>query len=165
SPRKRCRGRRPLLPPAARVDHREPRKVWTVPHTRKRPRTLALRGGLQRTECAANRPPAKRFRLFWRTDPRRGALAPGRAEATTSPGGLPELVRLHHLGGLEAGEDELCDPHSAGDRYRLGPGVPEDDLQLAPVVGIDGGGSIGEGEAVSQRKPRSWPYLALEHRR
>lgn len=72
-----------------------------------------------------------------------------------------EFGRLLDRRRLEAGEDELRHARPPRDRHRLRPGVPEQDAQLAAVVGVDGGRRVGEGEAVPQRQPRAGPHLTL----
>jgi len=75
-----------------------------------------------------------------------------------------EGIHLGDLGSQETGEDELGDPLASLERDGTGAQVLEDDLQFAPVVGVDGSGAVREGDPVTERQSGAGPDLALHPR-
>src|SRR5690606_28868668 len=84
-------------------------------------------------------------------------------DAPLSPPRRPEAARAA-LGGFQRvllvprhprmlRNDELSDAFAARDDERFRAVVDEDDLALAPVVGVDGAGAVEDGDAVPSRQP------------
>src|SRR5205823_1478811 len=86
---------------------------------------------------------------------------PRTPEPSPAPLAHRQPLYLHELDLLDPLKHELCDPHAARHRHRLGPEVDHGDHQLATVIGVDRRGSVGKGEAVFDREPRARPHLRL----
>ena len=73
------------------------------------------------------------------------------------------LQRLlgHEFHTLDAGHDELRDALAARDGEGLEPVVDEEDLHLAPVVGVDRAGAVEDGDAVLRGEAAAGPDLPL----
>ena len=89
-------------------------------------------------------------------------LLPGATEAPYRPGGRAEVVRLLNSGSLEPREDELCDPVTSGQVDHVMPQILHDDAELTAVVRVDGTGTVGEGQTMLEREPRTGTDLAFD---
>ena len=73
---------------------------------------------------------------------------PCAAEACGGACGVGKCVDFVPDGAGDGSEDGLCDPHAGFDGEGVLAGVHEDHLQFPPVVFVDGGGGVGEGDAM-----------------
>lgn len=89
-------------------------------------------------------------------------LPPGATEAPCRPGGRAEVVGLLHSGRLEPCEHELCDPVTSGQVDHFTPQILHDDAELTPVIGVDGTGTVGDGQAMLEREPGAGTDLAFD---
>lgn len=80
-----------------------------------------------------------------------GLVRPRTAETAGATHALLKLGHLDHLGRIDALDDELRDAVALGDAEVLVAVVEEQDLHLAPVVGVDDAGArlngVLDGEA------------------
>ncbi len=72
---------------------------------------------------------------------------------------------LDQPGVRNAGDHQLGDPHAAADDKRLAAEIDQDDLNLSPIIGIDGSRSVKDGDAVADGEARTRPNLAFAARR
>src|SRR2546427_12037488 len=81
--------------------------------------------------------------------PRSSITSPPRAPKPASPAlARRQLVHLEQLDELHPLKHELRDTHSPRHGDRLRAEVDHRDHELAAIVGIDGGGGVGEGKTV-----------------
>src|SRR4026209_2677221 len=56
-------------------------------------------------------------------------------------------------------DNQLCDPHAAGNNDRFAAEIDQQHLNLAPIVRIDRTGRVEDGETISGSEARTRPHL------
>lgn len=87
---------------------------------------------------------------------------PRRAEAAATPPGGGKICRFLEHRAHHRRHHQLGNPVTAAEsRGRLSQ-VDKQDLDLAPIVGVDGARRIDKRKPPSQRQTRTWSHLPLE---
>jgi len=66
------------------------------------------------------------------------------SEATFTPLGGTQFRRLYHLRRRKVLENQLCDPIATCESDGLSAAILKNDSQFAPVIRVDGPGTVGE---------------------
>src|SRR5579859_3238208 len=88
--------------------------------------------------------------------------ATGRSEAAGAARRLVEALDLGPDGLDDRRDHQLADAFAPADDEVLFAVVDQDNLHLAPVVGVDGARRVEAGDPVLERQARAWPHLAFE---
>ena len=73
----------------------------------------------------------------------------GTSEATFTPFGGTQLLRLYHLGRRKALENQLRDSIAAREIDGLSTAILKNDSEFAPVIRVDGPGTVRECDAMT----------------
>src|SRR5512144_806865 len=58
-------------------------------------------------------------------------------------------------------DNQLCDPHAAGNNNRFAAEIDQQNLNFAPIVRVDRAGRVEDGETISSREARTRTHLCF----
>ncbi len=91
------------------------------------------------------------------------SVSPSRAaEPAFAAARLGQFLHLAESGVLHPLNHHLSDPHPARHLDRYVAQIHQQDLELSPIVAVDGGGCVGKRETVAKCETRSRPELAFK---
>src|ERR1043166_5254748 len=102
-----------------------------------------------------------RLHFYKETETGFSTLQAGAAEPAAAPDAGRERGNGSERRGLDPPDDQLGYAHPAGDLERLAAEVDQRHLELAPVIAVDRGRRVGQGEAVPQREPPAGAGVGL----
>src|SRR6185503_7033497 len=90
---------------------------------------------------------------------RSGASTSSRAESSASACGFVERCSFYNMSAYNWCDNQLCNPHAAGNNNRFAAEIDQQHLDLAPVVRIDRAGRVEDGKTISGSEARTRPNL------
>src|SRR6185503_2271192 len=92
---------------------------------------------------------------------RTGASTSSRAESSASACGFVERCSFYNMSAYNWCDNQLCNPHAAGNNNQFAAEIDQQNLNFAPIVRVDRAGRVEDGKTISSREARTRTHLCF----